>query len=266
MIICADDFGYTKDINQAVIELARHGCISAVSCMMGTPASDAAALHTLRGVAPDIDIGLHLAFTIDAKPLSAFGSMRTLTGADGRFHPFAKLLWSALLGNIEPTEASLEMQAQYDRFVDCVGRAPDFVDGHMHVHQFPGLREGLIQCLAHIEPANRPYVRNTAITLSRSIRQGVCVWKTLAIGWYGGTFREAAAKLPTNSEFGGIYDYHRYHNFPSYLRRFTAVMDKENDLLTVHPGLREPWRRMEYETLLRADWLRPRLNRFRNPS
>lgn len=31
MIICADDFGYSKDINQAVIAPAQHGCVTAAS-------------------------------------------------------------------------------------------------------------------------------------------------------------------------------------------------------------------------------------------
>lgn len=265
MIICADDFGYTADINQAVIELVRCRRITAVSCMMGAEATDATILRELAGLTPAVDIGLHLAFTADVRPLNPTIALSSLVGADGGFHPFVSLLRGCLCGCINPTEVARETQAQYEKFVACVGRPPDFVDGHMHVHQFPGVCEGVFLCLKEIEPAKRPYVRNTAITFSRSIKQGVSTLKTLSIGWFGKAFRQMAeaAKFPTNSEFGGVYDYNQYRSFPDFLRQFAEVMDKENDLLMVHPGLHEPWRRTEYETLLDADWLRPHLNRFR---
>jgi hypothetical protein len=59
-----------------------------------------------------------------------------------------------------------------------------------------------------------------------------------------------------------VYDYSQYRAFPDFFRRFAAVMKREGDLLMVHPGLQDPWRRTEYEPLLAADWLAPQLNRF----
>ena len=41
-----------------------------------------------------------------------------------------------------------EIAAQWQRFVTVMGRAPDFIDGHQHVHILPQVRHALIEYLA----------------------------------------------------------------------------------------------------------------------
>ncbi len=265
MIVCADDFGLAPDIDHAIIELARLGRISAVSCMAAAPAMDPQTLRLLAGLSPPVDLGLHLAFNHEASPLTPASRLPGLTDSTGGFHRYATLVRRCLTGRVEASEAARETLAQYTHFIACAGRAPDFVDGHLHVQQLPGLGQGIVECLSSLEPTNRPYVRNSAIGPGQAIRQRIAIGKTLAIGWPGVGFRRRllSAGLATNTAFGGIYAYRHHRRFPSYLCRFAAAMDHENDLLMVHPGQEQTWRRTEYLTLRQADWLAPRVNRFR---
>lgn len=34
--------------------------------------------------------------------------------------------------------------AQLERFIQLMGRWPDFIDGHQHVHQFPLIRKAMM--------------------------------------------------------------------------------------------------------------------------
>src|SRR3546814_20597197 len=42
-----------------------------------------------------------------------------------------------------------------------MGRAPDFVDGHQHVHQFPQIRAALLNELERRYASGRPWLRYT---------------------------------------------------------------------------------------------------------
>jgi predicted glycoside hydrolase/deacetylase ChbG (UPF0249 family) len=49
-----------------------------------------------------------------------------------------------------------------NRFEDAMGRAPAFIDGHRHVHQFPVVRALLVEEIARRYPVSPPWVRATA--------------------------------------------------------------------------------------------------------
>ncbi len=262
MILCADDFGYRPDIDEAILQLVRHGRLTAVSCMVGTPNIKAEKLRELMGLSPSLDIGLHLALTSDSCPLGTSRAAGELVCKDGQFHNFSMLLKKCLLRRVKAGGAMQEVKAQYGKFVELTGRAPDFLDGHLHVHQLPGIREGVIRSLLDIRPGPRFYVRNTAVSMRQTLNTDISIKKTLAIGWFGRSFQKAAiqAGLRTNSRFAGIYHFDRFRDFPDFLRRFAAGMNQANDLLVVHPGLNEAWRRKEFETLLAADYLASKLD------
>src|SRR5690606_1155075 len=51
---------------------------------------------------------------------------------------------------------------QFDAFEDIMGRAPDYVDGHQHVHQLPGVLPRLLTLVQHRYGARTPWLRHTA--------------------------------------------------------------------------------------------------------
>ena len=147
--VCVDDFGLGAAINQAALELAAAGRISALACMTTAPAWQAGAQQLRRaGLGARVDIGLHLNLTEAVSP--------------GRWRrPLGPLILSACLRVLPRAAVRAEIEAQLDAFEDQLGHAPDFVDGHQHVHQLPQVRELLVAALLTRYPNRRPWLRNT---------------------------------------------------------------------------------------------------------
>jgi len=266
MIICADDYGLGEDINEAVLNLAAARRLTAVSCMMNTPAMGRAAMASLAGLGGRVEAGLHLCLT-DFTPLSGPEKVRSLVSGHGRLESFRVLLHRSVTGRVVPAQVSMEIAKQYARFQELAGRPPAFVDSHLHVHQFPGVRDGLMQFL-DTRPAGckNLWVRNAHISSARIVRQGVSPLKCLAISMFGRQMRRRLMEngIATNHGFGGIYDYRRYAHYEDYLKRFIACARHPDSLLMAHPGFADHWRRAEYDALLRLDMPAGRLNCFRS--
>lgn len=263
MIVCADDFGLSGDINQAILDLGRNRRISAVSCMVALGGFDRAAFEALLNQADHLDIGLHVTLT-DIKPLCSSPSAYSITDPDGLFVSMGSLLRRGVFGAVKAGEVAAEIRAQYQRFVDYAGRPPVYLDSHLHVHQFPGIRSGLLQFLGELDPVSGPYVRNSAMTVRKCFRQGVSPVKCLSIGAFGRSMQSmlSLSSRKTNQGFAGIYSYDGHEDYPHYLERFVAHMEGPNGILMTHPGSAEPWRAIEYRTLMRAGCLDGRINRF----
>lgn len=222
MIICADDFGMTADINRATAELARAGKINAVSCMVNMPFFTTGEVGGLGGV----KLGLH--FTLAETPAE-----------------FRRLVLRAYMRRLSRHDIFAELSAQYERFEEIAGRKPDFIDGHLHIQQLPVVCDAVIEFIQKRCADHLPSVRNAAIPLWR------CTPKSFLISVPGRNLKRELklAGIPTNEGFGGIYNYTDFMRYPRHLERFLGTVP-ETGILMVHPGLNEPWRRAEYDALL----------------
>ena len=158
-----------------------------------------------------------------------------------------------------------EVARQHELFIEKCGRGPTFVDGHLHVHQLPGVREGLMEFVLGLAPKSRPYIRNTRMPV-RELRGGGLPWiKTSLIGAFGDRmFKQLRqAGLSTNEGFAGIYDFKDWRHYPDYLPRFTGAIREANGMLVVHPGNNEDWRRQEFTALREFPFAEGSLNNFR---
>jgi chitin disaccharide deacetylase len=245
MILCADDYGLAQDIDKAVLELCEDGKLSAVSCM---PVLQRCTIDTMRALATHqskIDIGLHLCLTNEGLPMDSQPSNERPT--------FASLVRQSLSQQIEIRAMSSEIRHQYDLFVAKCGRAPDFIDGHLHCHQLPGVRVSLLDFVASLPPLSRPYVRNTFMPIA-ALRQGHLPWiKAALIGMPGASMKRMlnVTSIQTNDGFTGIYNFKKWRKYPEYLPRFAASLREPNGILVVHPGQRQDWRKQEFEMLRR---------------
>jgi hypothetical protein len=140
---------------------------------------------------------------------------------------------------------------QYELFLKKCGRPPDFIDGHLHTHQLPGVREGLLEFVASLPASGRPYIRNTHEPLRNLWRHRLPWLKASFIGMFGARMAAElrAAGVPTNDGFAGIYDFRKSHRYPDYFPRFAACLPRANGILVVHPGGTEGWRRGEFTWL-----------------
>lgn len=132
IIVCADDFGMHPYVDDAVLRLARLGRLNATSCMTLAP-SFAQSAPALRDV-PGMRIGLHLNFT---EALSD----------QGLYLPLPALLARVYSRRLDMSQVRRQIDRQFDAFHDVLGMAPDFVDGHQHVHQLPQIRSALLAAL-----------------------------------------------------------------------------------------------------------------------
>lgn len=264
MILCADDFGLTHDIDRAILDLCRLGRLTAVSCMVALERCNKELLVELLAFEKKVDIGLHLCLTDENLPLSRTQGPHAAAQAPP-FPSFGVLLRRALQGKVRASDVKVEVARQYELFLEKCGRAPSFIDGHLHVHQLPGVRQGLMQFVLSLAPASRPYIRNTRMPV-RELRGGGLPWiKTSLIGAFGDRmFKQLRqAGLETNEGFAGIYDFKEWRKYSEYLPRFTGAIREPNGMVVVHPGNSEDWRRQEFAALRKFPFPQGSLNNFR---
>jgi len=258
MILCADDFGLREDIDEAVIELCSLNKLSAVSLMVLFERCSPKLLSELEQFRGRLDLGLHLCCTDEGLALSSVAGVKPLF-----FRSFASCLASGQWGKLSPRDVILWIAAQYDLFTAKCGAAPDYIDGHLHIHQAPVIRDAMIEFLLGLPEKRRPYVRNTCLS-TRLLRRRQLPWvKAWLIGLLGKPMarRLRGAGIRTNDGFAGIYDFGRAREFPSYFPRFLECLNNPTGILVVHPGHSENWRRQEFETLRDAE-ITVSLNRF----
>ncbi len=73
IVLCADDYGLSPGVNDAIRDLLARGRINATSAMMVTPAIDRAEAEALTAIKihqPNIAIGLHVTLTRPFRPLT----------------------------------------------------------------------------------------------------------------------------------------------------------------------------------------------------
>jgi chitin disaccharide deacetylase len=226
--ICADDFGLSREVDHAIVDLAWHWRITATSCLVDGPlfAQDAATLMLLRQCGM-IDIGLHLNLT------ESFGD-------DAPRWSVGQLVARAFTGRLSIAQLRGEVQRQFARFEQVLGFAPDHVDGHQHVHQLPLVRQVLVEELERRSGA-RPWVRDSA-PRPASFRGGVSLeerCRTAAIGLLGA--RGLRGQLmqhgfASNQRLLGVYSAHA--DVHQYLERLQAWLAgaRDGDLLMCHPA------------------------------
>jgi chitin disaccharide deacetylase len=134
IIMNADDFGRTSEINAAVIEAHRTGVLTSASLMVAGEAADEAV--ELARQTPTLAVGLHLVL-IDGRAVLPHERIPHLTDEHGRFanNP----VWVGLnyaFNRCAKSELAAEIEAQFRKFADT-GLPLSHVDGHLHMHLHP---------------------------------------------------------------------------------------------------------------------------------
>jgi chitin disaccharide deacetylase len=142
LIVCADDFGRDKAVNEAVEIAHRDGILTCASLMVGAPAAADAVARARR--LPGLRVGLHL-LLVDGAPLLPPAEVAPLLRPDGRFDDNqlrAGLRWFLLPG-MRPRLAA-EIETQFAAFA-ATGLALDHVNSHKHMHTHPTLARLIVE-------------------------------------------------------------------------------------------------------------------------
>jgi chitin disaccharide deacetylase len=175
VVLCGDDFGMTEGVSQGILDLARQGRLSATSAMVNGRwwPRFAPALREFEG---RLGVGLHLNLTL-GEPLGAMPRL----APRGIFPSLSDVLRKGLLGQFPGDEIGAEIERQLSAFEAVLGRPPDFVDGHQHVHVLPGVRAGLLRALQDRGWSGRVWLRDPSDRLGAILRRRVAAQKALTV-------------------------------------------------------------------------------------
>ncbi len=227
--LCADDYAMTPGVSRGILEALEVGALSATSVMTTSPGWPEAA----PGLCPHIgraDLGLHLNLTTG----SPLGPMPALA-PDGRLPTIGAILRMARAGTLPLDEVAGEVGRQMDRFAAVLGRPPDHVDGHQHVHVIRPLRPILLAALD--ERGWRPWLRDCADRPDRVLRRGVTLAKALGLGVIarGWRARAGAAGFATNDGFAGYSNFAASEDYAALFARYLKSPGPRH-LVMCHPG------------------------------
>ncbi len=136
VILNADDFGRSPEINAAVMRAHRQGVLTSASLMVAGDAVDEAV--ALAREAPTLAVGLHVVIVAGRATLPA-QEIAHLVGGRGRFPNDALYLGLRyLLSGTARRELHGELIAQFERFA-ATGLPLSHVDSHLHMHMHPAV-------------------------------------------------------------------------------------------------------------------------------
>ncbi len=134
LIVNADDFGFTRDVNDGIVRAHREGILTATTLMATGAAFDHAVQLARQN--PTLDVGCHL----------------VLVGSPGYPSTVAQLARDLALGRIA---VASELERQVHRIL-AAGLRPTHLDTHKHTHLFPPV----LNAVANIaEKFEIPWVR-----------------------------------------------------------------------------------------------------------
>jgi chitin disaccharide deacetylase len=124
LIVNADDFGRSRGVNRGVVRCHEQGIVTSATLMVRWPAAEEAAAYARRSTT--LGVGLHV-------------DLGEWEYRDGEWRAVYEVLPE------ESAEAAAaEVAAQIERFESLVGRPPDHLDSHQHVHRGEPARGALL--------------------------------------------------------------------------------------------------------------------------
>ena len=231
ILLCADDYGMAPGINAAIRKLILRGRLNATSVMTAAhylDGDEAGDLSLLNAGSPRALLGLHVTLTAPFKPLSeGFAPLR-----EGVFPDNIEMLQLGMRRRLTSAPLYREIVAQIERFFDIFGRAPDYLDGHQHVHMFPVVRDAFLQAVKDKVP--RAWVRQCG--RPRGAKPVTDV-KGLFLDLLSVRMRAKAQRLGIafNPAFNGAYDFTPKADFVRLFPRFLRGMP-DGGLVMCHPG------------------------------
>lgn len=217
-IVAADDFAFNSAVDDAIVALIEAGVVTATSCLTTSPRWPQAAQRLTPALRVKADIGVHLDLT-EFAPLAAHHAL------------LVAACYSRTIARARLRDA---IQTQLQRFEDQMHSAPDYIDGHRHVHQLPVVRETLIALLAQRYAHRLPWVRVSRAPAGAG-------WKsrlTTGLGSAGLAADCRGAGIAVNPHLIGWYGFDG--DAAAYRNRVSAWLAgaADRDVLMCHPASR----------------------------
>jgi predicted glycoside hydrolase/deacetylase ChbG (UPF0249 family) len=216
LVVNADDFGFTRDVNRGIVEAHRHGILTSTTLMAtGAAFDDAVGLAREN---PALDIGVHL----------------VLVGEPPFPITMAQLTRAMLLGRIRIYE---ELRAQVLRILDA-GLEPTHLDTHKHTHLLPPVLDAVARLS---EEYKIPWVRRPFdFPLTPATRPAIG-WAKRATSQALGVVRRRFARVlashgcRSTDHFAGFQITGRYN--AAELAQLIRALPEGSTEFMCHPGI-----------------------------
>ena len=134
LVVTADDFGLSLEVNEAVEQAHRDGILTAASLMVSAPAAADAVARARR--LPTLRVGLHLVL-VEAWPTLPAAELPDLTDSQGLMRrDMERLGLDLALKAPARRQLAAEIRAQFEAY-RATGLALDHVNAHKHFHIHP---------------------------------------------------------------------------------------------------------------------------------
>jgi len=215
LVVNADDFGFTRDVNQGIVQAHREGILTATTLMATGAAFDDAA--RLGRDNPSLDIGVHLVLVGDPPFPSTV----------------LELVRAMVLGRINIYD---ELRVQVRRILDS-GVQPTHLDTHKHTHLLPAVLDAVARLS---EEFSIPWVRRPFDFPVTPARPGVSHTKRViskSLGALRGRFARVLAQHGCRStdHFAGFQITGTYG--AADLARLIRSLPEGSTEFMCHPGI-----------------------------
>jgi predicted glycoside hydrolase/deacetylase ChbG (UPF0249 family) len=220
LVVNADDFGFTPDVNEGIVEAHRNGILTATTLMANGAAFDDA-IRCARE-APALDIGCHLvliggASLVSGKTLPAGVPQLVAALARREIHPYH------------------ELSAQVRKIL-AAGVRPTHLDTHKHTHLAPPVLDAVARLGQEF---GIPWVRRPFDFPLNSLRGAIPRVKRLtsgALGLLRRRFHTVLSRhgLRTTDHFAGFQITGRFRT--EELVQLLAILPDGSTELMCHPG------------------------------
>lgn len=220
LVVNADDFGFTTDVNRGIIDAHRRGILTATTLMANGSAFDDAV--RLARETPTLEIGCHLVL---------IGGSSLLSGK--RYPATAAQLLSLLMRHeIRPYE---ELAPQVRRIIDA-GIRPTHLDTHKHTHLAPPVLDAVARLG---DEFGIRWVRHPFDLPLHALRAGVPLLKRMtsdALGLMRRRFHRVLERhrCRTTDHFSGFQITGRFRT-AELVQLFASLPDGSTELMC-HPG------------------------------
>jgi predicted glycoside hydrolase/deacetylase ChbG (UPF0249 family) len=215
IIINADDFGLSKDINSAIYEAFQKNLISSTSLIVNINESFNDALnYIISNKISNNNVGLHLNFEEGPPLTNNIRNIHFICNSDGNFYFNFRVINRFFYDNYIISCIKEEIEAQINKYIQYVGNYPSHIDSHNHTHT----EFAMINCLLPILKDYKIY----KIRLTRNIGDDINLLKFIYKKIFNNKLK--ANNFITTDFFGDLTDYKNF-NFKK----------KSNVEIMVHP-------------------------------
>lgn len=137
LVITADDFGISKEANDAILKSFKEGALTS-TCIMATGQAFEHAIHEILPECPKIGFGVHLNI-IEGNTLQKENKSSLLYDCNGEYNNgFVKLLAKSSNKNFLK-EVEVDFRLQIEKVLDKA--KVDHLNSHVHTHAIPKIFE-----------------------------------------------------------------------------------------------------------------------------